>query len=56
MLLKLINHLSSDRRLAVYLWLYRWTNNRVWVSRYISEMQRQIEEDIKQWRLSHETN
>ena len=45
-------------KLVVYLWLYRWTGDRRWVSRYVCEMNRQIEEDIKKFReeVKHETN
>lgn len=37
-------------RLMVFKLMYRLTNDRKWVIRYIDEMDKQIREDIKEFR------
>ena len=43
-------------KLAMYKLMYRLTNDRRWVIRYVDEMDKKILEDIYRWRLEHETN
>lgn len=37
-------------KLAIYRLMYRITNNRKWIIRYIDEMDKQIREDIEKFR------
>lgn len=37
-------------RLMVFKLMYRLTNDRKWVIRYVNEMDKQIREDIKEFR------
>ena len=43
-------------KLAMYKLMYRLTNDRKWLIRYIDELDNQIYNDIIRWRLEHETN
>ena len=37
-------------KLTIYRLMYRVTNNRKWIIRYINEMDKQIREDIEKFR------
>lgn len=37
-------------KLMVFKLMYRLTNDRKWVIRYVNEMDKRILEDIRQWR------
>lgn len=37
-------------KLAMYKLMYRLTNDRKWVIRYVDEMDKRIVEDIQRWR------
>ena len=39
--------------LMVFKLMYRLTNDRKWVIRYVNEMDKRILEDIRQWRLEN---
>lgn len=39
--------------LMVFKLMYRLTNDRKWVIRYVDEMDKRILEDIRQWRLEN---
>ena len=40
-------------KLMVYKLMYRLTNDRRWVIRYVDEMDKRILEDIQRWRNEH---
>lgn len=40
-------------KLMVFKLMYRLTNDRKWVIRYVNEMDKRILEDIRQWRLEN---
>lgn len=40
-------------KLMVFKLMYRLTNDRKWVIRYVDEMDKRILEDIRQWRLEN---
>ena len=40
-------------KLMVFRLMYRLTNDRKWVIRYVDEMDKRILEDIRQWRLEN---
>lgn len=40
-------------KLAMFKLMYRLTNDRKWLVRYIDELDRQIYEDIIQWRYEN---
>lgn len=40
-------------KLMVLKLMYRLTNDRKWVIRYVNEMDKRILEDIRQWRLEN---
>ena len=37
-------------KLVMYKLMYRLTNDRQWVIRYVDEMDKRIKEDIQRWR------
>lgn len=43
-------------KLMVFKLMYRLTNDRRWLLRYIDVLDEQIYNDIIRWRLEHETN
>lgn len=43
-------------KLMVFKLMYRLTNDRKWVIRYVDEMDKRILEDIRQWRLENDCN
>ena len=40
-------------KLMVFKLMYRLTNDRKWIIRYVDEMDKRILEDIRQWRLEN---
>lgn len=40
-------------KLMVFRLMYRLTNDRKWIIRYVDEMDKRILEDIRQWRLEN---
>lgn len=43
-------------KLMVFKLMYRLTNDRKWVIRYVDEMDKRILEDIRQWRNKNDCN
>lgn len=43
-------------KLMVFKLMYRLTNDRYWVVRYIDELDKQIYDDIYRWRNKHVCN